>query len=43
MEKVRFLESIVVREGKHREGEVISGLKDEEWVKNHFKFKTWSQ
>ena len=43
VDKVRFLESIVVRGGKHREGEVISGLKHEEWVKQYFKFKNWSQ
>lgn len=43
VDKVRMLESIIVKEGRHREGEVISGLKDEEWVKKYFKFKNWNQ
>ena len=41
--KVRVLESIIVREGRHREGKLISGLKSEDWIKKHFKMQGWSQ
>ena len=43
VDKVRVLESIIVKEGDHREGDLISGLKDEKWVKKYFKFQNWSQ
>lgn len=40
--KVRVLESIVVKGRPQRPGEIISGLKDEEWTKKYFNFRTWS-
>lgn len=43
VEKVRVLESIVVKDGEYREGDLISGLKDEKWVKKYFKFQNWTE
>ena len=40
--KARALESIIVRNGKYREGDLISGLKNQEWINRYFKFKTWT-
>jgi hypothetical protein len=42
MSKVRVLESIVVKGRPQRPGEIISGLKDEEWTKKYFNFRAWS-
>ena len=43
MGKARVLESIVMRGGAYREGELISGLKEEEWIKEHFGMKGWGE
>ena len=39
--KVRVLESIVLKGSNPREGELISGLRDEKWVSRYFRVEKW--